>query len=90
MEESIFTVGKHDCIVKVVNDKLVVSFDNGYAVNLTAKPDILEIPITEYDLEVFKDVVYNNESFTWVYKMSNGINTLVNFISEDEYKQRKK
>ena len=90
MKESLFIVGKHDCIVKVVDDKLVISFDNGYEVSLTAEPDILEIPIAEYDLELIKDVVFENKTFTWGFPTLNGINTLVNFISQDEYKQRKK
>lgn len=90
MKESLFTVGKHDCIIKVVDDKIVISFDNGYEISLTAEPDILEIPIAEYDLELMKDVVFENKTFTCGFSTLNGTNTLVNFMSEDEYEQRRR
>ena len=90
MNNSVFTVGNNYCIVKVVDDKLVVSFDNGYIVKLTAESDVLELPITEYDLELLNDVVLENKSFSWGFRSVNGINVLVNFISKDEYDKRNK
>ena len=84
MKQELFTVGNNDCVVSVVDGKLRVSFDNGYTVNLAAEDDILDLPISESDLELMKDVVYNNESFSWGFPTHNGINILVNFVTEKE------
>jgi len=50
----------------------------------------INIPITEYDLEEFKDVVYMNLSFDWSFTTDDGDTIQVNFMSEDELEQRKK
>ncbi len=44
----------------------------------------INIPITEYDLEEFKDVVHNNSSFDWSFTTDDGTTIQVNFMSEDE------
>ena len=50
----------------------------------------INIPITEYDLEEFKDVVYMNSSFDWSFITDDGDTVQVNFMSEDELEQREK
>lgn len=50
----------------------------------------INIPITEYDLEEFKDVVYMNLSFNWSFDTQDGETIQVNFMSEDELEQRSK
>ncbi len=48
----------------------------------------INIPITEYDLEEFKDIVYNNSSFDWSFTTDDGNTIVVNFMSEDELERR--
>ena len=50
----------------------------------------INIPITEYDLEEFKDVVNHNTSFQWSFDTEYGEKIWVNFMSEDELEQREK
>lgn len=50
----------------------------------------INIPITEYDLEDFKSVVYNNTCFDWSFTTDDGETIQVNFMSEDELEQREK
>ena len=39
----------------------------------------VDVPISEYDLELFKDLVEYNEEFDW-----NGKSIRINFIKEDK------
>ena len=48
----------------------------------------INIPITEYDLEEFKDIVYNNSSFDWSFTTDDGNTIQVNFMSEEELERR--
>ena len=48
----------------------------------------INIPITEYDLEEFKDIVYNNSSFDWSFTTDDGNTIVVNFMSEEELERR--
>jgi len=50
----------------------------------------INIPITEYDLEEFKDVVYMNLSFDWSFETQDGDTIQVNFMSTEELEQREK
>lgn len=50
----------------------------------------INVPITEYDLEEFKDVVYMNLSFKWSFITDDGDRIQLNFMSEDELEQREK
>ncbi len=50
----------------------------------------INIPITEYDLEEFKDGVYMNLSFDWSFTTDAGDTIQVNFMSEDELERREK
>lgn len=50
----------------------------------------INIPITEYDLELFKDIVYKNEELYWEFETQDGELIQVNFMSEDELEQREK
>lgn len=50
----------------------------------------INIPITEYDLEKLKDVVYRNLSFSWSFETDEGDRIHANFMSEDELEQREK
>ena len=43
----------------------------------------INIPITEYDLEEFKDVVYMNDSFDWSFTTDDGTTIQVNFMSAE-------
>ncbi len=43
----------------------------------------INIPITEYDLEEFKDVVYMNSSFDWSFTTDDGDTIQVNFMSAE-------
>ena len=45
----------------------------------------IQIPITEYDLEYFKHVVYNDIPFTWTFPSENSDHTVhVTFTQEKE------
>ncbi len=48
----------------------------------------INVPISEYDLEEFKDVVYMNSSFNWVFETKDGESIQVNFMNEEELEQR--
>jgi hypothetical protein len=48
----------------------------------------INVPISEYDLEEFKDIVYNNSSFDWSFTTDDGNTIVVNFMSEDELERR--
>lgn len=50
----------------------------------------INIPITEYDLEMFKDIVYHNTTERWSFDTQDGETIQVNFMSEDELEQREK
>ena len=49
---------------------------------------MLEVPIGEIDIESFKDIVYKNNTFKWVFADSDGNDVCITFMSEDEYEQR--
>jgi hypothetical protein len=51
----------------------------------------INIPISEFDLELFKTIVYDNSHFEWEFNI-NGSDEYVslNFMSEDEHEQREK
>tara|TARA_R110000772_G_scaffold5454_4_gene19484 strand:+ start:2978 stop:3301 length:324 start_codon:yes stop_codon:yes gene_type:complete len=44
----------------------------------------VEVNITESDLEMFADLVYNNEKFTWSFPDQNGNNVTIKFVQESE------
>jgi len=50
----------------------------------------INIPINEYDLEKFKDIVNHNRKFQWSFSTEYGEKIWVNFMSEDELEQREK
>ena len=41
----------------------------------------VEIPISEYDLEALKEVVYGNGTILWVFKDQNGTDIEIEFIT---------
>lgn len=48
----------------------------------------VEVPITECDLDMFNEVVYSNNTFSWTFpdQYDNQVN--IEFISQDEFDQR--
>jgi hypothetical protein len=47
--------------------------------------DQMNIPITEDDLEMFKKLVYNGETFTWVFQTEDSEELIeINFVQEEE------
>ncbi len=44
----------------------------------------VDVPISEYDLELFKDLVEYNEEFDWNFTDINGKSIRINFIKEDK------
>ena len=48
----------------------------------------IEIPITEFDIELFKDMLVDNETINWEFKSDTGEMVHVELMSEDELKQR--
>ena len=52
--------------------------------------EYINIPITEFDLQDFKDIVYDNDTITWVFNTSEGREVELRFMSQDEYEQREK
>ena len=52
--------------------------------------EYIDVPITEYDLESFKSIVYDNDSFEWTFETDKGQHITLNFMSEDEAEQREK
>lgn len=52
------------------------------------KTEQMDVNISEGDIEDFQDVVFKNETFSWVFKTHNGVDVNINFMSDDEYEQR--
>ena len=52
----------------------------------------IEIPITEYDIDLLKDMIANNYTINWVYDdiHYSGRTVSVTLMSEDELEQRNK
>jgi len=48
----------------------------------------ISIPITEMDIEDFKDMLNNNSTITWTFCDDNGNDIKVEFMSEDELTRR--
>ena len=47
--------------------------------------DQLNIPISEYDLEKFKRLVYSGETFSWTFETEDNREPIeVNFIQEED------
>ena len=44
----------------------------------------VDVPISEYDLELFQDLVKYGEEFDWTFDDINGKTIRVNFIKEDK------
>ena len=44
----------------------------------------VDVPISEYDLELFQDLVRNNAEFDWTFDDINGNTIRINFIKEDK------
>jgi len=49
-----------------------------------SKKESIEVPISESDIELFKDLVYNNEEFNWTFSSYNGTQINILFIREKE------
>jgi len=49
-----------------------------------AKKNTIEIPITDCDIEMFKDLVDNGEEFAWSFTTDTGIDISVKFVQEEE------
>ena len=43
----------------------------------------VNVPISEYDLELFRNLVNYNEEFDWTFDDVNGKTIRINFIKED-------
>ena len=43
----------------------------------------IAVPLSEYDLECLKDVVYDNENLKWVFKLDDVGDVEIEFISEE-------
>jgi hypothetical protein len=51
----------------------------------------INIGISEFDVELFKTVVYDNHTIEWVYTIEGtDEKVIVNIMSEDELEQREK
>lgn len=48
----------------------------------------IEIPITEYDLEELKKIVYENEVVEWTFPADDGEDIEIHLMSEEEYDKR--
>ena len=47
--------------------------------------DQMNIPITESDLEMFKNLVYSGQTFTWVFQTEDSEELIeINFVQEDD------
>ena len=44
----------------------------------------VNVPISEYDLELFQDLVRNGDEFDWTFDDINGNTIRINFIKEDK------
>ena len=51
---------------------------------MNKKINKVNVPITEYDLELFQDLVKYNEEFDWTFDDINGNTIRINFIKEDK------
>lgn len=52
------------------------------------KENIIEIPLTEFDLEEFTKMIRENQTIFWSFPDSNGKDHTIEFMTEDEHKQR--
>lgn len=50
----------------------------------------IEIPLTEQDLEDFKDMLNNNDTIEWIFPTRTGKEFYIQLMTEDEYNQRNK
>lgn len=49
----------------------------------------VDVPISEYDVEQFKTIVYDNDSMSWSFADHTGKSEVsINFVNADEYEQR--
>jgi len=60
------------------------------AVATTRNDRHINIPITDWDVGEFRDIVYKNKSFQWSFDTEYGERIWVNFMSEDELEQRER
>ena len=57
--------------------------------NKTTQRVNVNVPISEWDLEDFKNIVYDNDSMSWAFEDQTGKYTVsITFMTEDEYEQR--
>ena len=46
----------------------------------------VDVPISEYDVEEFKTIVYDNDSMSWSFADHSGkLEVSINFVNADEY-----
>lgn len=85
---TIGTDTKTDVAISVVEGKLHLSFDNDKRMIIDADQISVNVPVTDYDIDLFKNIICNNHSTDWVMedKLGNPIN--LTFMSKDEYNQR--
>ena len=48
------------------------------------EPQYIQVPITEYDLELFKKLVYSGEEFVWSFETNKGTTINVEFRQEED------
>ena len=75
---------------QMINDEFDVVDEDGDGVRFYTCPERMkiEVEITEGDIELFRDIVYNNDTLDWQYDTAEGVPIDVEFISEDELEQR--
>jgi len=55
---------------------------------MAEQPQKISVPITEMDIEDFKDMLIDNSTISWTFCDSNGNDIIVEFMSADELTQR--
>ena len=83
----------YKCLLSDLKDKLRESLAECRQYKELLEQEVeIEVPITDYDLDLFKDIIHNNNTAQWVFDdiHYNGRTVSITYMSEDELEQRSK
>lgn len=83
----------YKCLLSDLKDKLRESLTECRQYKELLEQEVeIEVPITDYDLELFQDIINNNNTAQWVFDdiHYNGRTVSITYMTEDELEQRGK
>lgn len=51
---------------------------------------MLSVPITELDLDMFKEILLDNSNFEWIFQDSDGRDVCITFMTQEEFNNESK